>query len=239
MARFFSSTNARLAARLAVVPMIAGLVLGVGAAPAEAAPAVTTQHGTLLAEVHRELSDMRATRYQHTTDVREPTGEFYYDCSGFLDYALHGSVPAALLALPVTTKTRPLAEDIVHHLQRVAAGDVAGPWSSPGSVAALRPGDVVAWLTPEGSDSNNTGHVVIVLAVPTRNAARPGEWLVKIADATASPHADDSRTAGANGLGTGTIGLVVDDKDQPVGYYWRGGVSTALKHTEIALGRAG
>ena len=181
---------------------------------------------------------MRQSRYQHPTDVREATGEFYFDCSGFLDYALQRSVPSALQALPVS-KERPLAEDVVHHLQQVAAAGTPGPWHSVGAVPELRAGDVVTWLTPEDSDSLNTGHVMIVLDTPTRSSRSADEWLVKVADSTSSPHAADSRTDGQNGLGTGTIGVVTDGSGHPVAYYWRGGVSTALKHTTIALGRAG
>jgi hypothetical protein len=47
----------------------------------------------LLTQVRAELAAMRRTRYQHTTDVRPATGEYYYDCSGLLDYALACSAP--------------------------------------------------------------------------------------------------------------------------------------------------
>lgn len=195
-------------------------------------------HKGLLTEVRRELGAMRQSRYQHTTDVREATGEYYYDCSGFLDYALGRSAPEALRVLPVS-KDRPLAKDVVHHLQRVAAGGARGPWRSVATVRDLRPGDVVSWLTPEDSDSLNTGHIMIVLESPVPSPNRSGEWLVKVTDSTSSPHAADSRGTGRNGLGTGTIGLVADGSGHPSGYYWRGGVSTELKHTTIALGRVG
>lgn len=200
------------------------------------APSDDSRNGGLLTEVRRELGAMRQSHYQHSTDVREATGEYYYDCSGFLDYALQRSAPAALQVLPVS-KDRPLAKDVVHHLQRVAAGGVTGPWRSVGAVRDLRPGDVVSWLTPEDSDSLNTGHIMIVLESPVPNPNRSGEWLVKVSDSTSSPHAADSRGAGRNGLGTGTIGLVTDGSGRANGYYWRGGVSTELKHTTIALGR--
>ena len=39
------------------------------------------------------------------------------------------------------------------------------------------------------------------------------------------------------GLGTGTIGLLVDDRGAPTAFYWRGGVSPQAKPTRIALGR--
>lgn len=106
-------------------------------------PPGETAHKSLLGEVKRELGAMRQSRYQHPTDVREATGEFYFDCSGFLDYALARSVPSALRALPVSKgKQRPLAKDVVHHLQRVEAGRSGGPWRSVRAVPQLRAGDV-------------------------------------------------------------------------------------------------
>jgi hypothetical protein len=61
--------------------------------------------------------------------------------------------------------------------------------------------------------------------------------LVRVADSTKSPHARDSRIAGSNGLGAGTIGIVTGNSGEPTGYYWRGGKSTQLEQTTIELGR--
>lgn len=193
----------------------------------------------LLAEVRRELVEMRDTRYQHRTAVAAREGGYYFDCSGFVDYALAHSRPANLEALPVTRSTRPLASDFVRHFRAVAAGTAGGPWTSVGTVPELRPGDVIAWLRPAEVKSRNTGHVLVVLETPVANPRRAGEWLVKVADSTTSPHAEDSRGKSDDGLGTGTIGLSVDAAGHPVGYYWRGGVSAVLKQTEIAFGRPG
>lgn len=230
----------------AVGVVFAVLVVGVTAAqerpPETDAVAVAspdTGRTALLAEVRRELVEMRDTRYQHRTAVAAQEGGYYFDCSGFVDYALAHSRPASLEALPVTRSTRPLAADFVRHFRAVAAGTAGGPWTSVGAVPELRPGDVIAWLRPADVKSRNTGHVLVVLETPAANPDRAGEWLVKVADSTTSPHADDSRDKSDDGLGTGTIGLSVDGAGRPVGYYWRGGVSTVLKHTEIALGRPG
>jgi hypothetical protein len=247
MAPETSFSGTRRFARLAV-PVVAALALGLGGGTATAMADTPTgrpgptgdtitageaTHGSLLGEVRRELATARLTHYQHTTEVDEQRGEFDYDCSGFLDYALQRIDPPAYRALPVS-KTRPLAEDIVHQIR----SHEAGPWEQVATAAQLRPGDVVSWLTPQDSDSDNTGHVMIVLAAPTKNTRRDDEWLVHVADSTTSPHAADSRIGGSpNGLGTGTIGLVADDTGRPVGYYWRGAVSTELKHTVVALGR--
>jgi hypothetical protein len=215
----------------------------VAAVPAAHSAAAAGQESAgrleLLAEARRELTEMKRTRYQHKTEVNPEKGEYFYDCSGFVDYALTRSVPAAFEALPHdNSKARPLAEDYVHHLHRVAAGKNGGPWQTV-RTPDLLPGDVIAWLATEDSTTNDTGHVVIVLEPPARNPARSNEWLVKVADSTRSPHADDSRAGGGDGLGTGIIGLDVDSSGHPVGYFWRGGVSKKAKQTEVVFGRPG
>jgi hypothetical protein len=192
----------------------------------------------LLAEARGELAAMRDTEYQHETEVNAAKGEFYYDCSGFLDYALKRAAPAAFRALPVTASAgRPLAQDFEHHLRSAANG--GDPWQSVSTVSELLPGDVIAWLATPDSKTRDTGHVMIVLGAPVHNPQRADEWLVKVVDSTVSPHAQDSRGADDEGLGTGTVGLVADGSGHPVGFYWRGGVSKVAKRTDVALGRVG
>ncbi|HEY1971982.1 MAG TPA: hypothetical protein VGH89_28765 [Pseudonocardia sp.] len=236
-----------------LVPLIAAITVSLGGGTAAAwadapasGPGASAQPiagdgrpGPLLGEVRRELSLARHTRYQHTTEVNEQTGTFDYDCSGFVDYALRRVDPAAYRALPVST-TRPLAQDIVNQIRGATHSAKAGPWHQVPTVRELRPGDLLSWLTPRDSDSDNTGHVMVVLATPTRSPRAGNEWLVRVADSTMSPHADDTRIGGSpTGLGTGTIGLVTDSSGRPSAYYWRGGLSTKLQRTVIALGRIG
>jgi hypothetical protein len=190
----------------------------------------------LLGEVQRELAAMRVTHYQHTTRVDEASGTFFYDCSGLLDYAIGRARPTDAKALPTSTKTRPPAGDIEGYLHRGLTSPIKD-WQALARVDELGAGDVIAWQATEDPTTGDTGHVMVVLAAPTRNPARPGEWLVRIADSTRNPHASDSRHPGTPGLGTGTIGLVVDERDAPTAFSWRGGISKQAKLTEIALGR--
>ena len=203
--------------------------------PGTTNPVAESGSAALVQEVQRELTAMRATRYQHTTSVDESGGSYFYDCSGLLDYALGRVRPANLKPIP-HTNARPLAADIEGYLHRGLTGAIDA-WQALARVDALGPGDVVAWQATEDSTTGDTGHVMVVLQAPTRNSARAAEWLVRVADSTLSPHALDSRRPGTTGLGTGTIGLVVDQNGAPTAFYWRGGVSPQAKPTQIALGR--
>jgi hypothetical protein len=203
---------------------------------AQSAAADQSAPQLLVDEVHRELTAMRSTRYQHTTHVDEITGTYSYDCSGLVDYAARRVIPADAEALPTSTSARPLAGDIEHYLHRGLQHPVEG-WTAVRRVADLRPGDVIAWLATEDSTTGDTGHIMVVFDTPTTNPARPGEWLVQVADSTLSPHAKDDRLRGETGLGTGTIGLLVDGDGVPRAFYWQGGVSRDAKATEVALGR--
>ena len=189
-----------------------------------------------LGEVRAQLDGMRSTRYQHTTDVDPERGAYFYDCSGLVEYALARSAPEALRVLPTSTKARPLAVDIAFHLLR-APTHPADPWLGVLTAAELEPGDLIAWVTPKESSSRNTGHVMVVTAPPVRSPARPDEWLVEIVDSTSTPHAGDSRRDGHTGLGSGTVGLVVDGAGRPTAYRWRGGESPKAPRTLVALGR--
>lgn len=192
----------------------------------------------LLAEVRFELATMRTTQYQHDTDVDVSIGQFFYDCSGLVDYALGVARRSAVEALPISRPDagRPLAEDYEHYLRLADGGIGDGAWEPVIKVAALLPGDVIAWLVTPDSESRDTGHVLVVLERPRPNPRHPGEWLIQIADSTTMPHADDSRV-GYDGLGTGLIGLDVDDFGRPSGFFWRGGETESPTPTKVALGR--
>jgi len=189
-----------------------------------------------LDEVRAQLDGMRSTRYQHTTDVDAGSGTYFYDCSGLIEYALARSVPDALRVLPTSSKARPLAVDIAWHLLR-APTHPGDPWLGLPTAAELRPGDLIAWVTPRGSRSRNTGHVMVVTAAPAPCPGRRDEWLVEIVDSTSTPHAVDSRRDGRTGLGSGTVGLVVDSEGRPTAYRWRGAESPNAPRTLVALGR--
>ena len=196
----------------------------------------------LLAEARRQMGNMRVSNYQHRTAVREDAGSYAYDCSGFLTYSLGRAMPQAVAALPVSTSSRPIAKDVYAHITQSPAAEGGlvpgmGGWLRVERVADLMPGDVVAWLTPPGVQKSDSGHVMIVAAIPHATVRDDREFAVRVVDSTASPHADDTRPRGSTGLGSGVIGLIVDAQGRPVAYRWRAEVSPKAWATSIALGR--
>src|SRR6185369_5211856 len=97
---------------------------------------------------------------------------------------------------------RPQAKDFVQLFG--GPGSAQRPWRAVASAAKLRPGHILAWLRPSDADENNdnTGHVMIVAEAPSRSPTNGRELLIRVIDSTRSPHADDSRSARQEGLGT-------------------------------------
>lgn len=196
----------------------------------------------LLEEIERQMTVMKTSEYAHRTQVDENEGIFIYDCSGLINYALQRSLPQAWQQLlNYTNNKRPRAK---HYYEIVTQHDQSSEsesgWQRIERVIDLSPGDIVVWLKPAEVQSKVTGHIMVVAGDVSVNPVRPKEQLIPVIDSTKSPHGRrDSRYPDNNGLGKGTIGLVVDETGEPYGYYWRGGESTKLFQTEIALIRLG
>jgi hypothetical protein len=177
----------------------------------------------LIEEARRILRASKTTQYSHTTTIDESSGTFELDCSAFVDYALANVLPDAFATLQQATVQRPVAKSYVSFfssLDDVSVAKAQGRWSRVPSASALVPGDVVAWLLPEGSEpTTNTGHVMIVASAPV---AAAGEIQLDVIDASESGHGKaDARTAAATtGLGTGRIAILVDGNGAPTGYRW-------------------
>jgi len=202
---------------------------------------VSSRGYALVSEHRRQLSylDVATSYYDHTTYMNESTGTRRTDCSGWVDYSLTRVLKSAYDLVPHPYTYKPLADDWYRYLSgrpTSESTDTTNPrWRRILHAQDLKRGDLVVWLTPAGSTSDNTGHVMLVNATPT--AGRTGEWLVPVMDSTTSPHANDSRGTTHTGPGTGTIGLKVDAYGKPVAYYWRGGLSYTAVSTQIVLGR--
>jgi hypothetical protein len=220
--------------------ILAVLALGVAhASPAVATHSLYARGTTLYKEAMREVNwlNTATSYYAHMTYMNEDTGTRRTDCSGYVDYAVKRVLPDAYEKVPHPRTQRPMADDWYHYLKeryQSPSTQESVRWREIIHVRDLLPGDLVVWLKPQGVDGDNTGHIMIVVGKPT--AGRVGEYLVKVADSTTSPHANDSRGT-RTGIGTGTIGLRVDGWDRPTAYYWRGGLSFYSYETPIAMGR--
>lgn len=189
----------------------------------------------LLVSAREQLASMKQSDYQHQTDVDTTTGRYDYDCSGLLDYTIGLVAPDALVQIPTTASAgRALAENFEGFFAGLTGEGQY--WAPVATVPDLVGGDVIAWLITPDTASRDTGHVMIVVSRPVADPHNADAYLVGVIDSTTMPHAEDSRSSGQQGLGTGTIGLQTDAAGAPTGFYWKGGVVPELP-THVAMAR--
>ncbi len=172
---------------------------------------------------------MRATRYQHHNVENTRRRTYFYDCVGFVTYALQQSRPTAHSTLMTRLAIRrgyvPSPALYVRFFDQLD-GTQPG-WSAIARVSDLQPGDVVAWAYDNPSHSN--GHAFVVGSAPTPDGT--DSWLVTVWDSTASPHGrDDTRRTnpknlpGPNGkpsgLGRGVVRLDADGTGRLTAVHW-------------------
>lgn len=223
--------------RLAVAAAI-GLL---GAAATVRANGETTPATRAAERVMEQLDEVRETlqetRYQHHRAVRVRRGEYFFDCSGMVQWVL--SRVSRRAALDLDEGQRPLAIHFVRRIQRAPTGRFHGGWRRIERMSDVRPGDVFAWERPEDFRSRNTGHVGFVIRPPER-VAGSRVYAVRVADASRYTHQDDTRPwPGPGGFGHGTLAFVVDERDRPIGYAWRGLESRGYRETDVVFGRVG
>jgi hypothetical protein len=189
---------------------------------------------TLQDEARRLLALRRSSTYQHRTRVDEASGTFDLDCSGFVGLVLKNSAPDAFAEIARGgARPRPLARDY-HDAFRVA-GETASLWQPVRTGPELRPGDVIAWLSPDPTTS--TGHVAIVDANPTPGP-RDGELTVVVIDSARSGHGtSDTRTKGDDGLGRGPVVLLLGRDGVLIGFRWSSDRGSRRREVSVAAGR--
>jgi hypothetical protein len=199
--------------------------------------ALLSTRGASLASEARRIADFvnRSTSYYtHTTYMNESTGTRRSDCSGLIAYILSRKSPSGLALVP-TNEVRPVARDYYEYLAQrptTASTISTARWRRILHPINLKSGDLVVYKYSSGS---TTGHVMMVASTP--RVGRYREVLVDVVDSAMSGHASDDRRTQYTGPGRGTIGIAVDGEGRPVGYYWRGGLSTTLNETSIVMGR--
>lgn len=185
-------------------------------------------------------ASLTASRYSPITRVNARAGTYEFDCSGMASWVLRRAAPGAFQQVLRRSPTgRLVARDFVRQIASVAPEKPSWGWARVARIEDARPGDVIAWLKPQGWRSNVTGHVGFVMEAPRLSGRIPGGYLVRFADASRYQHEDDSRAAtGRDGFGMGTILLLGHpETGAPLAYGWFGDQSGWISETQIVIGR--
>lgn len=232
--------------------------------------APVSQAATPDALIHtaQDLADHLAdTQYQHKglggqPDVSQGTdGRYraYTDCSGFVTWALDRVAPAAMT--PITDEMRrarerhkwPQAYVFQRYFAKLGSGHDQY-WQGIIDLRQLAAGDVVSWCADQycagaqqdGAKADNTGHIMVVRAVPqlvqgdayarlletldkkqsSLPPATKAVYSLPVVDSSATKHYDDAtrgKTEGSSGVGTGSIYFAVDEQGAPIGMQFPGG----------------
>lgn len=182
--------------------------------------AATPAGGKLVELLRTVRTDMRTTKYQHRTVVRQRDGHYAWDCSGMVGWILQRSAPRARRAVP---GTRPVARDFFHTIAKAPTTRARKGWQRI-HVSEVMAGDTFAWLKSPISTSKITGHVGFAVGPAHPVDGWPGAYAIRIVDATRLPHQDDTRVAdGEGGFGFGTMVFVTDAAgDEVIAYAWFG-----------------
>lgn len=200
---------------LVVVLLFLPAWLGFGAATTAPAGAPPSWNARVVAEARRILGNVKTTQYQHKTQIDETHGAYALDCSGLVCRILQKAAPHQLAAIAIEDHhSRQRAWEFYESFKKAGTTAVPG-WKAIGRMLDAQPGDVLARRAKDILPGESTGHVMIIDATPVEEA--PGRIRVVVIDSTSRPHANDTRPAGTNGVGRGTIWVEVDAQGQPVG----------------------
>ena len=161
------------------------------------------------------------------------------DCSGFVSFVLQRTTPQAYADVQAREgkAKHPRAITYAQFFQGLETNRVATGWVRVATWRELRPGDVIAWSSPPRTNSenhaHNAGHVMFVAQPPsgpheeTVDGKTYRYMSVLVLDSSSVRHflpetfpplANQTKR---NGLGFGVVRLLLDERDQPIGY-WEG-----------------
>src|SRR5450631_381597 len=120
----------------------------------------------LLGEATHEYDTMTATRYQAALRVDLSKGTYFYDCVGFVTYALGQVAPQARTTIMTKFNIAPnRIPSPARYVDLFGQLDGTQPgWQPVHRVVDLQPGDVVAWTYTNPHGAN--GHAFVVGSVP-------------------------------------------------------------------------
>ncbi len=177
------------------------------------------------------------------------------DCSGFVSYVLHKVAPKHYSAVHDWERKTPYPQAKAYETF-FAQLDTSSPqegWIKIRNFRELKRGDIIAWRIPKKPEhkGGNTGHVMIVAEKPleVKEVSLDGQQVrcvdVPVIDSSSvdhfapeelPPHAHQEHR---DGLGKGTIRLIIDSDDRAIGYwegtYWGEGHRTIHKPTFTRL----
>lgn len=210
-----------------VVSFIAGLLVLVGSS--------AQLSGQGLADAaEKDLQLAKETHYQHKTHIDKTAGVFDVDCSGFVDHLLKQVAPQQYDQLPIEPgHTRPRAETYYQFFVDLAQTPKPG-WKAVSSFSELRRGDLIAWKKETAAqETGDTGHVMVVGAAPVRLAN--ASYQLTVYDSTKSPHDNDTRATGADGIGRGDLFFYVNAQDAPIAFQFSS--KRQVHDAPISMGR--
>lgn len=175
--------------------------------------------------VHREVP---ASRQVITED--DGTVESKTDCSGFISYIVHTVAPAHYQVVRdrEPNANYPQAKIWARFFDSLDNTQPQDGWLQVSNWRDLRPGDFIAWKEG-GSGSSNTGHVMMVLQKPIgpQQLGNIHYIEVPVIDSSSVYHfaperlPPNSSLKHRNGLGEGSIRIILSPTDEPIGY-WEG-----------------
>jgi hypothetical protein len=179
------------------------------------------------------------TDYQHNEKIDPTAGVYDCDCNGFVGFVLEAvaSVQYALVPKEMD-QPRPRAFEYYLFFASLTQGS-SGSWHRVEFLRDARPGDILVWRFPTIEADENTGHVMIVDAAPTSDAA--GVFSVRVCDSAAEAHFDDTRGSGPgqflDGVGKGSIQVKVDGDGRPIAFLFAPPATAEFTYLPIAIGR--
>jgi hypothetical protein len=112
---------------------------------------------------------------------------------------------------------RPRAFKYYEFFNSLTPESTAG-WRQIDVLREARRGDIIAWRFPTAEEDRNTGHVLFVADTPS--ADELGILTVRVYDAAAEPHSNDTRGNGENGVGSGFIKFEFSEEGRPTAFWF-------------------
>lgn len=215
-----------------------------GAKPAWSvqAPQAPASAGPLLAQGIQTYQTLVQTQYNHRYTINSSTGTYFWDCIGFVNWALQQSTPNAWTAFHTAMNVPTKNSGRVGLWATFLTGNPGPSWSVVPAVNQLTggevmivPGEVVVdgrVIYGSADESGGyPGHAVIIAGPPLQLS--DGSYAVFVYDSTALPgHGkwdsrnfdsralDEPGTTRASGTGYGTMRLTVSATGAPTAVYW-------------------